>query len=96
MTLIEVSHQLPERDIAEVLGVSPITRIIRRTRHATLGEPAQVVQLHDAYYPAIMMRGTAITEDAKVIGGIYRALAAAGMVPASADHTIGVRAATPR
>jgi GntR family transcriptional regulator len=59
-----------------------------------LGEPERVVQLHTASYPARLVRGTPIASEEKVTGGIYGALTAAGIPPATAAETVGARPAS--
>jgi len=96
MVLLEVEHMLAEPDVAVALELSPLSRVVRRVRHAVIGvEPEQVVQLHEAFFPARLVAGTPIAEDGKLVGGVYAALAAAGLIPATADETVTARTATP-
>ena len=95
MALIEVETVPADDATASMLGLLPAgRRIVRRYRHAMLGDPEQVVQLHTASYPARLVRGTPIAKDAKVTGGIYAAFTAAGIPPATAAETVGARPAT--
>ena len=95
MALIEVETVPADDDVAAALNLPAAgRRIVRRSRHAMLGEPEQVVQLHTASYPARLVRGTPIAKDAKVTGGIYAAFAAAGIPPATAAETVGARPAS--
>lgn len=94
MVLIEVETVPASPDVAEALNLRANPRIVRRSRHAMLGDPGQVVQLHAASYPARLVRGTPIAQDQKVTGGIYGAFIAAGITPATAAETVSVRPAT--
>jgi len=92
MVLLDVEHAEPPADVAGALGLGRIgPRCVCRSRHATIdGRP---VQLHSAWYPSTVAAGTALAGDAKVVGGIYAALAEAGRRPVSADETVTVRPA---
>lgn len=95
MTLIEVETVPAPPGVAEALNLPRAgQRIVRRSRHAMLGDPSQVVQIHTASYPAKLVRGTPIARDGKVTGGIYGAFLAAGITPASAAETVGARPPT--
>lgn len=94
MVLLEVEHSAPDPDVAAGLGITRVQRVVRRSRHAVLGDPEQVVQIQTAWYPARLVRNTPIAEDSKVTGGVYAALTAAGITPATADETVTIRTAT--
>ena len=95
MVLIEVETVPASPDVAEALELPRANpRIVRRSRHAMLGDPGQVAQLHTASYPARLIRGTPIARDKKVTCGIYGAFIAAGITPATAAETVGARPAT--
>lgn len=80
-------------DVATALGLGSAATVVRRDRHATIGE--QVVRLDAAYYPYELVAGTPIATDRKVSGGIYATLAEAGHAPAAvARRTVGARPAT--
>jgi GntR family transcriptional regulator len=69
-------------------------RVVCRIRHALAGDPLLVLQLHTAAYPARLVRDTPLAGEGKVIGGVYGALLAAGITPATATETIRYRPAT--
>ena len=95
MVVIEVETVPADPDTAAILGLPPAgRRIVRRSRHAVLGDPERVVQLHTASYPARLVRGTPIARDEKITGGIYGAFTAAGIIPATAAETVGTRPAS--
>ena len=95
MVLIEVETVPSDPDVAAILDLPTARRrIVRRSRHAVLGDPEQVVQIHTASYPARLVHGTPIAADEKVTGGIYAAFAAAGIPPATASETVGARPAS--
>ena len=95
MVLIEVETVPADADVAAILDLPTAgRRIVRRSRHAVLGDPGQVVQLHTASYPARLVHGTPIATDDKVTGGIYAAFTAAGIPPATASETVGARPAS--
>lgn len=94
MIVLEVEHVTADHDVTAALELNGIQRVVRRSRHAVLGDPERVVQIHTAWYPARLVRGTPIADETKVEGGIYGALIAAGMPPATADETVGGRPAT--
>jgi len=95
MDLIEVGTMPAEDDVAEALELPPAQRrIVRRYRRAMLGDPEQAVQLHTASYPARLVRGTPMSGDGKIEGGVYGAFTAAGIPPVTATETVGTRPAT--
>ena len=95
MVLIEVETVPADDEVAAILSLPAAgRRIVRRSRHAMLGDPEQVVQLHTASYPARLVHGTPIASDEKITGGVYGALTAAGIAPATATETVGARPAS--
>lgn len=97
MVLLEVEHVMPDPDVATALEINPLSRVVRRVRHAVLGDEdsEQVIQLHEAIFPARLVADTPIAGDGKLVGGVYAALAAAGLTPATADEVVTARTATP-
>lgn len=87
-------HQVPAgADVAALLGLDTGAAVVRRDRHATIGE--EIVRLDEAYYPAELVAGTSIASERKVLGGIYATLSQAGHTPAAvARRTVGARLAT--
>ncbi|MGA2830625.1 MAG: GntR family transcriptional regulator [Streptosporangiaceae bacterium] len=95
MHLIEVETVSADDEVTTALELLPAgRRIVRRSRHAVVDDPEQVVQLHTASYPAKLVRGTPIARDARIDGGVYGAFVAAGIIPATATETVGARPAT--
>jgi GntR family transcriptional regulator len=95
MRVIETEHGPADAEVAAALGIPEGTEVVRRSRHAVIGNgTAQVVQIHTAWYPAWMVEGTPISGERKVTGGIYAALAAAGHLPVTASETVTSREAT--
>jgi len=68
---------------------APMVR--RRRRHLADG---QVVQLQEAWIPTALVAGTPLAKPGKVVGGVYAALAAAGVRPATASEELSARPAT--
>ncbi|MDG4768740.1 GntR family transcriptional regulator [Solwaraspora sp. WMMD792] len=64
--------------------------VLRRRRHLMDG---RVVQLHESWMPRDLVAGTALAGQGKVVGGVYAALAAAGMRPATASEELSARPA---
>lgn len=96
MALIEVEPAVAaEADVASLLDL-PIGkhRITRRSRHAMLGDPERVAQLQTASYPARLVKGTPLVRSEKITGGVYGALAAAGIHPATTAETVRARPAS--
>ena len=96
MVVVDVEHTRADDRTARALGITAGDPVICRSRHATIGRHGgQIVQLHTAYYPAALIAGTPLSEDQKVTGGAYAALAAAGLTPVTADETVTTRPAEP-
>jgi|SRR5690606_7201098 len=94
MVPVEVVKERAPADLAAALGVDAGTFVVRRTRHALVGD--EVVQLQDAYYEAAFAAQTGLDSAEKVVGGIYGALTAAGLAPTEADERVGGGLPTPR
>ncbi|WP_188186831.1 GntR family transcriptional regulator [Nonomuraea sp. SYSU D8015] len=93
MVTIEVAHEPADDDVAEALGLTAGTdTVVRRSRHATLQD--HTCQIHTAYYPAQLVEGTPLAGEAKVVGGVYAAMRAAGIIPTTADESLSARPAT--
>ncbi|MEU4541596.1 GntR family transcriptional regulator [Streptosporangium sp. NPDC023825] len=92
MVMLDIGEQAAPADVAAALQIDPGTPVVRRDRHATIdGEP---VQLHTAWYSAALVAGTPLAGRARVEGGVYGALTAAGHRPVTADEAVSTRAAT--
>jgi len=95
MRVIETGHGPADADVAVALGIPVGMEVVRRSRHAVIGNgTVQVVQIHTAWYPAWMVEGTPVSRERKVTGGIYAALATAGHMPVTASETVTAREAT--
>lgn len=93
MKTITVDTKRPiGRDDAELLGVAPGSDVTYRLRHACIGE--EVLQVQQAWYPAGIARQAGLGIPSKIRGGVYGALAAAGLPPAEVDETIRGRMPT--
>ncbi|TMR99488.1 GntR family transcriptional regulator [Nonomuraea basaltis] len=66
-------------DLAVLLGVDVGDEVITRNRRATIGDT--VVRLDEAIYPHRLVHDTPLTRRGQVPGGVYRALASAGLEP---------------
>ncbi|WP_336214872.1 GntR family transcriptional regulator [Nonomuraea sp. LPB2021202275-12-8] len=76
---VATSEATPE--IAELLGLNTGDAVITRSRRATIGDT--VVRLDEAIYPQQLVTGTPLAKRGQVPGGVYRALADAGLEPHS-------------
>ncbi len=92
MVPLDVEQVAAPEDVASELGLAAGDLVVRRDRHANID--GQAVQLHTAWYPLALVAETPIATPGKVVGGIYAALKAAGLDPASADETVTARPAT--
>jgi DNA-binding GntR family transcriptional regulator len=77
---------------ADLLGVEPGSDVTYRLRHACVGD--EVLQVQQAWYPAGVALQAGLSSPAKVRGGVYGALTAAGLPPAAVDETIRGRMPT--
>ncbi|MEV0236853.1 GntR family transcriptional regulator [Nonomuraea sp. NPDC050786] len=81
MVTTDVHPAAASAEAAELLGLGDGDPVVRRDRHATIGE--EVVRLDVAYYPAELVERTPIATERKVPGGIYATLAQVGHSPAA-------------
>lgn len=86
MQTVEVATEPAPADVAVALGRAEGAQVVRRSRLALLEGTA--VQLHTAWYPLDIVQGTPLEQPAKVVGGVYGALTAAGHSPATVDEQI--------
>jgi GntR family transcriptional regulator len=92
MVVVSVGEGQADPRVAELLGLQPAARVIRRYRHALLdGRP---VQLQTALYPAGLFTGTPFAQIEKISGGVHAALREAGWSPHSTDEATGARGAS--
>lgn len=71
---------------AAALGVTPGAEVVYRMRHACVG--SEVLQLQQAWYPTAVAQRAGLGGTAKIAGGVYGALTAAGLPPTAVDETI--------
>ncbi|MGW5003265.1 GntR family transcriptional regulator [Streptomyces hydrogenans] len=79
-------------DVAVLLGLAEEDALICRRREAHIEN--QVVQFQDAWYPLDVARAAGLDQPGKVVGGIYGALAAAGLAAVEADERVAARMPT--
>ncbi|ROO51479.1 GntR family transcriptional regulator [Micromonospora sp. Llam0] len=65
--------------------------VLRRRRHLADGH---VVQVHESWMPSTLVAGTVLAEPGKVVGGVYAAMMAAGVRPATASEELSARPAS--
>ncbi|GAA2770364.1 hypothetical protein XF35_41640 [Streptomyces platensis subsp. clarensis] len=85
-------EQVRAPDVAALLGLESEDALVCRRREAHIEE--QVVQFQQAWYPLDVAQAAGLDQPGKVTGGVYGALAAAGMAPAEADERVGARMPT--
>jgi GntR family transcriptional regulator len=93
MVMVAMERRPAPADVAAALGLAPGATVVQRDRHARIDGAA--VQLHTAWYPLDVVAGTPLAAPGVVAGGVYGALAAAGVRLATADESPTARAATP-
>lgn len=78
MNTFKVERVEADSDLANALDVPIGTELVHRRRHALLNNVP--VQIQRAWYPAVLVEGTPLASSEKVVGGVLRALVAAGFV----------------
>ncbi|MGV9816355.1 GntR family transcriptional regulator [Streptomyces cellulosae] len=86
MVPVEVVKERATDSVAAALGIDAGAFVVRRSRHALVGE--EVVQLQDAFYDAMFAAQTGLDTPDKIVGGVYGALTAAGLAPTEADERV--------
>jgi GntR family transcriptional regulator len=71
------------------LGLPPGAPVVRRSRHAILGE--DVVQVQHAWYPDDIAQAADLGRPGKIEGGVFGAMVAAGLLPHEADEIVTAR-----
>lgn len=87
MKLLDVTQVPADDSLADLLALSPGDELVCRLRNAVI-QPDDVVQVQRAWYPGAVAAAAGIDSAAKVEGGVYRALTAAGLAPATASETV--------
>jgi GntR family transcriptional regulator len=78
--------------IAARLGVPAGTDVVHRSRRMWAGD--QVAQLQDSWMPLAIVGGTPLASEAKVVGGVYAAMTAAGFPPDMVTEEVSGRVPT--
>ncbi|MDA5279863.1 GntR family transcriptional regulator [Streptomyces sp. Isolate_45] len=81
------------RDVAASLELPEGSQVVRRRRHALIGD--EVVQLQDAWYPLGLARQSGLDSPTKIVGGVLGAMANAGIEPTEAEERIRAWVPTP-
>lgn len=77
--VIGVEWVRADDDLAKRLDVGAGDDLVHRVRRMWAGE--RLAQLQDAWMPAALVAGTPLADSAKVVGGVYAAMTAAGFGP---------------
>lgn len=85
-------EQVRDPDVAVLLGLASEDDLVCRRREALIEQ--QVVQLQYAWYPLDVAAAAGLDRPGKVDGGVYGALAAAGMPAVEADERVAARMPT--
>jgi GntR family transcriptional regulator len=93
MVPIDVEELPAPPKVARALQVSEGSPTVRRERRATIDGHA--VQLQSAWYTEALASEAGLASQAKIVGGVFGALAASGRMPATADETVSCRTSTP-
>lgn len=73
-------------DVAKALELPPGWQVVRRRRHALIGD--EVVQLQEAWYPLALAQQAGLDSPSKIVGGVLGAMVRAGLEPAEAEERI--------
>ncbi|MCX4721987.1 GntR family transcriptional regulator [Streptomyces virginiae] len=93
MQFVSVERVRADSNLAALLALTEGDELVYRVRHAVV-LPTDVVQLQHAWYPASIAEAAGLDRNGKVEGGIYAALAAVGLEPATTSETVGARVPT--
>ncbi|MEU0836059.1 GntR family transcriptional regulator [Streptomyces sp. NPDC005969] len=85
-------EQVRDPGVAALLGLASENDLVCRRREALIEQ--QVVQIQHAWYPLDVAVAAGLDRPGKVDGGVYRALAAAGMPAVEADERVAARMPT--
>jgi GntR family transcriptional regulator len=80
-------------DVASLLGLASDDALVFRRREALVDR--QVVQFQEAWYPLDVAEAADLERPGKIEGGVYPALARAGIPAVEADERVGARMPTP-
>lgn len=79
--------------VAALLGLTSNDALVFRRRHALINN--QVVQFQQAWYPLDVAEAADLERQGKIDGGVYRALALAGIPAVNADERVWARMPAP-
>ncbi len=79
-------------ELAQRLDVAAGDGLVRRTRNMWVDD--QLGQVQDSWMPADLVEGTPLAAKGKVIGGVYAAMTAAGLVPSTITEEVAGRQPT--
>lgn len=88
MVLVGVDRIPATPDLAALLGVHVGALVVRRVRHGVIDDAPVLVWT--GHYPAALVDGTPLASGDFQQAGIYAAMRAAGLSPASATETLSV------
>ncbi|MFF6903390.1 GntR family transcriptional regulator [Streptomyces hydrogenans] len=80
-------------DVAEALELPVGSQVVRRRRHAMIGD--EVIQLQEAWYPLALAQQAGLDQPTKVVGGVLGAMSGAGIKPVEAKERIRAWVPTP-
>ncbi|MFF4653717.1 GntR family transcriptional regulator [Streptomyces sp. NPDC001380] len=92
MVMTGVNRAPANDELADLLEVPVGTELVGRRRQATIEE--DVVQVQQAWYPADLADEAGLAGNGKVNGGIYGALAGAGVTPTTISEQVTSRMPT--
>ncbi|MDG4762367.1 GntR family transcriptional regulator [Micromonospora sp. WMMD710] len=87
-----VGREPAPADVARRLELPPDAEVVHRRRLMHAGD--DLAQLQDSWIPVDVAAGTALEHSAKVVGGLYAALTAAGIELATATEEVAGRGPT--
>jgi GntR family transcriptional regulator len=90
--IVTVDQRPAGERVAGRLGIPEGALVVYRLQHMYAGE--QVGQLQETWLPLDLVEGTPLAGVGKVVGGVYRALAAIGHPPLSAQESVTSRMPT--
>ncbi|WP_239935261.1 GntR family transcriptional regulator [Streptomyces sp. CBG31] len=86
MTVLPPEQVVAPADVAAALRLAEGTRVIQRTRQATVD--GDVVQTQTAWYPLEIATAAGLDQPGKIAGGILGAMAAVGLEAVDADEVV--------
>lgn len=87
--VVTVEHVPAPAEVAQRLGIAPDDTVVHRVRRMWVDD--QVGQMQDAWMPLALVEGTPLADSAKVVGGVYAAMAEAGFPAERAIEEVAPR-----